>query len=426
MADTLYTGKNLAAKLPTDRGNAMQGLSRFIAKAEETKFQVFQQNKNEFMKMTDVDPVMFLTTANQQAQAKLLDEFNKEASQIYKNSGGFPSMEDMQQIQAKKNYLMSEQQKMQADMEQALMEREIIEKDNGANYDPQEWYQNKYLPYIESGKWDKTPMVKRAKPIESVFKGKVTGAGAYEEQDPDNPTRLRQTSASKKDVAIRIADTIFMDESVKRHAMEEWRGLPESEKEQYFNDLNGDGLISDEERQQGDVLVKSLDNPIIKSYVDKHWANLVTTKFTNKQRPPAPAKSAGGVAAVVAEKRDIDPQYGNISRPNIYSLGGDVALTDIPTVGALLLDDTGAYDDQIKGNLAKGVLKDYDANRKTVIVQVTSRDPLSFIETNQLVEIPLKNVINQVKDIKITVDGKTTTIGAMAGQEKEEGELNDL
>lgn len=291
-SDILYTGRGLAAKLP-ETGNAMQGLANFIAKAEEIKFNVFQKNKDAFMKMTDVDPVMFLTTANQEAQAKLLDDFNKEAAQIYKNSGGFPSMEEMQQIQAKKNYLVSEQQKMQADMEQVLLEKEVIEKDNGVNYDPQEWYQKKYQPYIETGKWDKTPMVKRAKPIEAVFRGKVTGAGAYEEPDPDNPTRLRQTSASKKDVAVRIADSIFADESVKRHALEEWRALPDSEKEQYLNDANGDGLISDEERQQGDVLVKSLDNPIIKSYVDKHWANLVDVKFTNKQRPPSTTTPSG-------------------------------------------------------------------------------------------------------------------------------------
>lgn len=292
MADILYTGRGLAAKLP-ETGNAMQGLSNFIAKAEETKFNVFNKNKDAFMKMTDVDPVMFLTTANQQAQAKLLDDFNKEAAQIYKNSGGFPSMEEMQQIQAKKNYLVSEQQKMQADMEQALLEKEVIEKDGGVNYDPQEWYQKKFQPYIESGRWDKTPMLKRAKPIESVFRGKVTGAGAYEEPDPDNPTRLRQTSASKKDVAVRIADTIFSDESVKRHAMEEWRGLPDSEKVKYYNDVNADGLINEEDRASGDVLVKSLDNPIIKSYVDKHWANLVDVKFTNKQRPPS-AQTTGG------------------------------------------------------------------------------------------------------------------------------------
>ncbi len=414
MADILYTGRGLAAKLP-ETGNTMQGLVNFVARAEETKFNVFQKNKDAFMKMTDVDPVMFLTTANQEAQAKLLDDFNKEAAQIYKNSGGFPSMEEMQQIQAKKNYLVSEQQKMQADMEQVLLEKEVIEKDNGVNYDPQEWYQKKYQPYIETGKWDKTPMVKRAKPIESVFRGKVTGAGAYEEPDPDNPSRLRQTSASKKDVAVRIADTIFADESVKRHALEEWRTLPDSEKEQYLNDANGDGMISDEERQQGDVLVKSLDNPIIKSYVDKHWANLVDVRFTNKQRPASTGSGKPTISDIIGEKRDIDPMYGNISRPNIYSLGGDMAITDIPTAGAKLLDDTGSYDYNLRGNPAKAFLKDYDADRNTVIVQVPSKDPVSGIDTKQLVEVPVKNILSKVKDIKVVVNGVTTTIGALVG-----------
>jgi hypothetical protein len=106
-------------------------------------------------------------------------------------------------------------------------------------------------------------------------------------------------------------------------------------------------------------------------------------------------------------------------------LGGNVLLKDIPTTGAKLLDDIGAYDYDLKGNLARAYLKDYDADKKTIIVQVTSKDPTSGIDTQQLLEIPQENIPN-FQNIKIDVNGKQTTIGELKGEAKRGGELDEL
>lgn len=421
-ADILYTGKGLAAKLPTDGGNAMQGLSRFIAKAEETKFQVFQQNKNEFMKMTDVDPVMFLTTANQQAQAKLLDEFNKEASQIYKNSGGFPSMEDMQQIQAKKNYLISAQNDMQADMERYLQDREAVSKDFSGQID-QDVFKAREDAYISGkGKYGTEPLKPSSiNPYAYYAQNRNKGTGTQGKvkvsvkKDGKVITEEREASATEDEAREMVLADMMSQPRLAMGYIEQFKRLKETDPETYvkYLDATGDGTVDPQEEKE--AAYKS--NPIIQWAQDNFWQNKITIKEKTEQKDaPKEKPKEGDLSAIVGKKRNIDPNYGNVPRPNIYSLGGEDALTDIPTRGALLMDDFKTYDDELSGNLAKGVLKDYDANRKTVIVQVTSRDPNSFIETKQLVEVPVENVIEQVKDIKLTVDGKTTTIGAMAGE----------
>ena len=431
-ADILYTGKGLATKLPTDGGNAMQGLANFVAKAEETKFNVFQKNKDAFMKMTDVDPVMFLTTANQEAQAKLLDDFNKEAAQIYKNSGGFPSMEEMQQIQAKKNYLVSAQNDMQADMERYLQDRQAVSKDFSGQID-QDVFKAREDAYISGkGKYGTEPLKPSAiNPYAYYAQNRNKGTGTKGKvkvtikKDGKLITEERLASATEPEAREMVLADMMSQPRLAMGYIEQFKRLKETDPETYIKylDTTGDGTVDAQEEKEAGYQ----SNPIIQWAQDNFWQSKITLEEKTEEKPvTAPKPTAGDISTVVGEKRDIDPNYGNIARPNIYSLGGNVSITDIPTRGAKLLDDSGAYDYKLQGNLAKAALKDYDADKKTIIVQVTARDPISFVETKQLVEVPQENIPNY-KDIKINVDGKTTTIGAMAGQTtKKSGELDEL
>ena len=420
MADVIYTGRNLAAKLP-ETGNAMQGLANFVAKAEETKFNVFQKNKDAFMKMTDVDPVMFLTTANQEAQAKLLDDFNKEAAQIYKNSGGFPSMEEMQQIQAKKNYLISAQNDMQADMERYLQDRQAVSKDFSGQID-QDVFKAREDAYISGkGKYGTEPLKPSAiNPYAYYAQNRNKGTGTKGKvkvtikKDGKLITEERLASATEPEAREMVLADMMSQPRLAMGYIEQFKRLKETDPETYIKylDTTGDGTVDAQEEKEAGYQ----SNPIIQWAQDNFWQSKITLEEKTEEKPiTAPKTTAGDISTVVGEKRDIDPNYGNIARPNIYSLGGNVSITDIPTRGAKLLDDSGAYDYKLQGNLAKAALKDYDADKKTIIVQVTARDPISFVETKQLVEVPQENIPNY-KDIKINVDGKTTTIGALAGQ----------
>lgn len=101
MADVIYTGKGLASNLPKDNGSAMGRLSNFITKAEELKYQTFKQNEQEFLKTSNVDPAFFISTANQNTQAKLLDDYNKRWATRMKESNNNLSLEDKQAIDRK-------------------------------------------------------------------------------------------------------------------------------------------------------------------------------------------------------------------------------------------------------------------------------------------------------------------------------------
>jgi hypothetical protein len=225
-------------------------------------------------------------------------------------------------------------------------------------------------------------------------------------------------SGTEEQARQRVKDLLLKDEAYTKDAVKQFTQLPEEEKMKYL-DADKNGIISADEAKDF--------NPIIRWAQDTKWNRAVKSqKGTWKAVPgQSTAKGATDITSVVGKRRDIDPKYGNISRPNIYSLGGTVLLKDIPTTGAKLLDDTGAYDYQLKGNLAKAYLKDYDADKKTIIVQVTSKDPTSGIDTQQLLEIPQENIPN-FQSIKIDVNGKQTTIGELKGEIKTGGELDEL
>lgn len=280
-ADVIYTGRGLSTKLPTDSGNAMQGLANFVAKAEETKFNVFQKNKDAFMKMTDVDPVMFLTTANQATQAKLLDDFNKEAAQIYKNSGGFPSMEEMQRIQAKKNFLISKQQEMQSDMERYLADREAISRDINGNLDKDEFTQREQ-GYFGGGRYGESPL--SASPLDvglylnrDVNKAQGTPTPEYKTikiGGVDQKVTISK-SATEPEARDYIGRLMVSNPRIAKGIVKEIQQLKTTAPQEYVRifDKTGDGTVDQyEEKEAGYV-----SNPIIKYAQDKYWQNAIKT-----------------------------------------------------------------------------------------------------------------------------------------------------
>jgi len=275
--DILYTGKGLATKLPSDDGGAMSRLSNFITKAEEVKYQAFKDNKDWFLKTQEVDPVAFLTTANQDAQRRLLDKYNKASSAIVNEAGGFGNLsgEAQSKILAGKNLLMAEQQKMKSAMDQFLLEKEVIDKDKGATYDPMEFYKKKMIPYLETGTYDKTPLQPRAKSIANELiklRGKI-GQGTSVTRPTDNAPGFQETVetiGNREDVAPIIVDAVFRDEGYKRDMLEKWDALPQEKKNEYL-DTDNSGDIDEIERKEGSVLSKDAENPILKFYIDSNY-----------------------------------------------------------------------------------------------------------------------------------------------------------
>jgi len=281
MADILYTGKGLATKLPSDDGRAMSRLSDFIVKAETIKYEAFKDNKDWFLKTQEVDPVAFLTTANQDYQTRLMKKYNEDSAAVVKEAGGFGKLsgEAQSKILAGKNYLISEQNKMRAEMDQYLLEKEVIAKDKGATYDPIEFYEQKQAPYLDGNPYDTTPLRPRAKSIipELIrLKGKI-GIGT----SVTGPTKgvpgyqeTTETIGTRDEIAPIIIDAVFRDEGYKRDMLEKWNALPEEEKNKYL-ETDGVAGISEAERSAGVTPARGdtnvAENPILKFYIDTNY-----------------------------------------------------------------------------------------------------------------------------------------------------------
>jgi hypothetical protein len=421
-APILYTGKGLSAKLP-DTSGAMNRLTDFITKADEIRYKAFKDNKEWFLKQMEVDPVAFLTTANQDAQARAMKEYNEAASLISKEAGGLANLsgEAQTKILAAKNVLISKQNEMKADMAQYLLEKETVDKDGGVNYDPVEVYNTKFAPYLNGEKYNRTPLQPKAKPIEAVVKGTISGVGAYSENDPNNPSQLRMVSASKKDVAPQIVDVIMSNQAVKRHALQEWDSLGEEGQKAYL-DLNKDNIVSEEERKAGSVLARSLDNPIIRSYVDKHWGNLVDVKFKNKQKGKSdsttqdkgvPTRVSGATVNIFpGEKVGVRTYGGNVYSANSYGFGGNTTLYGIPTAGATLL--TGKWADEVDPGSVNARLVLYDPEKRVFLIETTSGSESAMTASKVLLEVPESSITNS-ENIPLMDNGKQTTVGSVRG-----------
>jgi hypothetical protein len=415
-----YTGRGLTPQMPKDDGRAMGRLSDFILRAEEMKYSAFKENEKEFLKASNIDPAFFISTANQKAQTRLLDEFNKKWAGKWKDTGYKMSSEDKMQMQAEKNFVLSQQQEMLA-KQKMWEEEDSLVKRNPGDFDEKE-HALKTAEYMNTGSFDHSSLPYRAQSVADdlmKLRGKIGQTTSVTGPLAGNPNfqQTIETTGTREDVAPVIIDRVFSNPRIKKDMMQKWNDLPQTEKDKYL-DVDGVDGVSEEERRMGSTPAKDKENPILKFYIDQNYKyGIIENPSTPQKVTTGTESKVTGVESIVGKKRDIDPRYGNISRPNVYSLGGDVYITDLPTVGAKMLDDMGSYDYNSKGNPAKAYLKDYDADKKTLIVQVTARDPGSFIETKQLIEIPVKNVMDKVKDVKVEVDGKMTTIGALAGQE---------
>ena len=130
---TIYTGSGLAARLPEDSGRPMSRLSDFIRQTEEFKYKAYKENEQEFLKNVNVDPVHFISTANQTAQLKALEAHNQEWAKKWQETNGNLSTEDKVAMIQQGNYLRSWQDK-------TIAQQKRFEEDMAiASRDPSRW-----------------------------------------------------------------------------------------------------------------------------------------------------------------------------------------------------------------------------------------------------------------------------------------------
>jgi hypothetical protein len=403
--ETLYTGRGLAPNLPQDNGKAMGRLSDFITKAEELKYSTFKQNEQEFLKNSNIDPAFFISTANQKTQSDLLVAFNNKWSGRMKASGYNMSTDDKSAMQAEHNFIVMQQQKMQADQDLWQQHRNMIMQ-NPTKYDVEEWSQFD-KQYRTTGEYPLVTPPIAARSIDMALEDNAIVGNEQVVRTPLSQNGLpgiveTTYSGTEQQARERVKQVALMDESYTKDLAKQFTQLDEATKLKYL-DADKNGIISPEEAKDF--------NPIIKWAQDTKWQKtLKKNEGTWKRTTTSTTATKSTIDTLVGQKRDIDVNYGGVGRPNMYSLGGNVAVTDIPTKGGQELGELDTQPVTGFGNYAKAYLKDYDADRKTIIIQITTSDPTSGAERLQLIEIPQENIPNY-QNIKLNVNGKTTTIG---------------
>lgn len=430
MADVIYTGKGLASNLPKDNGSAMGRLSNFITKAEELKYQTFKQNEQEFLKTSNVDPAFFISTANQNTQAKLLDDYNKRWATRMKESNNNLSLEDKQAMQSEKNFIITSQQEMQAKQDLWQQHRQMIQQ-NPTKYDQEEWSAFDKA-YRESGEYPITMPPIKAKSLDMALeKNPVIGNEIAQPPEYSTVGGVRMFadvthSGSEADARERVKQVALMDEAYTKDLALQFRALDPATKLKYL-DVNKDGHISKAEEQ--DV------NPIIQWAQDTKWQQALKVNRTKPTRvPTTPTKSTGyaikfggrDVIVPVGQKRSVPINYGGEARPNLYSFGGSAVLYDLPTEGGNVLYDTDK-ESMEGGSNVSGQLIDYDKDNDMLIIRTTTGVSNMGIDSKQLVEIPAGN-IPDVDRLPILKDGKQTTLGEIRKGKvsKSNGELDNL
>lgn len=421
MADILYTGKGLTTKLPSDGGQAMGRLSNFIVKAEEIKYNAFRENEKEYLKASNIDPAFFISTANQKAQAKLLDDFNQRWSQRWKETGAKMSTDEKAQMQAEKSFIIGKQQEMQA-QEAIWKEHSAMVKQNPMRYNAKKFEENtKRL--LEQGEYREVAPPLKSKDFSLFLKEQSNKLNRekieYTKGVPDAFGRISQqfTNISDEDIPNFIESNFFIDDQATQGVIEDFLADKSPEKMALMEDTNGDGRITNEDADENVIVAWAKQNPKYISAVRRlttDTRNLKSEKTTKDKG--IPTRIGGEEKNIFAGQKRTKPiKYAGKERNNLYAFEGGEVISNIPTDGGLNIDRPTAIALRGGTNIS-GQLVDYDADANALIIRTTTGIPSLNLDPKSLVQIPIENVIGG-ENLPIIIDGKQTTVGELAGQE---------
>lgn len=275
----LYTGRNSSVVLPSGErvDRAQQGMNNLILEAEKMKLDSFKKNEEWYLKTNDVPIETYISTANTEAQAKMVDAYNKQAQDILKARGGdFNNLttQDKLELAKGRKILESQQQSMLGDLEKYKMARDVINK-NQDKYDLEEANDTIFKPYLTTGKFNDAPLPIKAQSLDSFLdNNKVRGSVTNDYEYYTNPNGLKVKQPVKvigTEIEARdfVKNRILSNEANQKWAFKEFAKQPENVQLQYL-DVNKDGKVDNSERGGAQDL-RSEENPIVRWAQDTRW-----------------------------------------------------------------------------------------------------------------------------------------------------------
>lgn len=238
----LYSGKGLSAPLPSDGGRATSRLSDFIVQAEEIKYKAFKENEQEFLKNSNIDPVFLVSTKNRDAQMDMLNAFNQKWAQKFKESGYNLSTEDKKALLTEKNFLLANQQDMQAKQDLWLQHRNMIMQDQGRTLDMDEWSKFDEV-YRRTGEYPLVAPPVRAKDFAGYLRTKSQGIKnqAYLNQIPSKygyfEEEVWNVAPGKEEAEIDSA-VMDADPAATKGLLRDWEKVDVTEKQKIIQEAD--------------------------------------------------------------------------------------------------------------------------------------------------------------------------------------------
>jgi hypothetical protein len=275
--DLIYTGREHGVKLPTGEriNQGERSLSNFIARAEDIKYKAFKENEQEFLKASNIDPVFLISDKSQKVQSQLLDDFNKKWAGEYKRYQGNLPVDVKQQMQSEKNILLAIQQKMQSDMERAMVDRDIVSKDVAGNIDHED-ANARWADYVTTGNYDISPLKPSAIDPDLQYSRNINkGVGTKstvtitKKKDGVLVTEKKIASGTEEEGRKFVEADILGNPRLAQGYIKKFKALKTNDPETYVKYLDTDlsGTVDTSEEQAA----STSSNPIIKWAQDNYW-----------------------------------------------------------------------------------------------------------------------------------------------------------
>ncbi len=256
-----FTGKDTAITLPSNEGvqRAQQGLNAIITQAEELRYKTWKDNKDQFLKNATIDPVFVLSDSSRKSQMALINNFNKKWGKKAQETNYNFTEQDRQDMLTEKNFIISEAQNQQAQMQRFLQHRDMVAKDIQGLYDTNA-FGEAMDRYMETGIYDLSrPPLKALSPSSylSGMANKETGEYIMGDKTdqvtmPSGQVAYRTFNIDPKSVGDWLAPRILsMPEQYQLGMVKEWADLPQPEKDKWLNmaDTNQDKQIDEGEKK---------------------------------------------------------------------------------------------------------------------------------------------------------------------------------
>ncbi len=341
-----FTGENTGVEIkPLDRiQRSQERADDFFVRAEEVKYNAFKENKKKFLDLGNLDLNAYLSTGNTIAQGKLIEEYNKNATNLLKQRGGnFNNFttEDWASLQAKRKFIESQQAKMNADLERFKLDEQLVNK-NPDWYDANAFQQRK-ADYLQKGNYSEDELPLRSQDFGEFLRvqsQKITGEFSPRptEFTDEKGVRWKTTQTSNMggddDVTNFIKGNLFKDPRALKGLVEEFS---KSEDGLKYLDTDGNGIISTKEKNISLSGATGDNNPIIRWAVNnpKYREMAVTNKVGQWTQISTPSKGSNFNWNIgIGSSNNLNNKYDVVSadQPTAY---GKHMFSDLMNIGAI-------------------------------------------------------------------------------------------